>query len=245
MNEILDVMSAHRSVRAFLSDPVPDGDIGRAVAAARRAATSSWIQAYSLLQITEVERREQLADWTGGQPQVSQAGAFFVLNADVRRHRLVAQHLQKPYVGNFETFLVAVIDATLFAQNLALAFESMGYGVCFIGGLRTRLPEVDALLELPDDVWPLFGICVGTPDPAVETTTRPRMPVDAIWMTDRYPDDGSVLDSIARFDDEAAEHYAARGLEGRNWSGGLWRKFATPLREHLFEYYSSKGAELR
>ena len=245
MNEILSVMSAHRSVRAFLPDPVQDEDISRAVAAARQAATSSWVQAYSLLQVTDPERREKLAEWTGEQDQVAEAGAFFVLNADVRRHRLVARRLEKPYAGNLEAFMVALIDASLFAQNLALAFESMGYGVCFIGGLRTRLPEVDALLELPDGVWPLFGICVGRPDPAVETEVRPRLPVEAIWMTDHYLDDGSVLDHIEAFDEVAARHYGARGLDGRNWSGGLWRKFAKPMREHLLEYYTGKGAELR
>jgi FMN reductase (NADPH) len=124
MNGLLTTMSAHRSVRAFLETPVPDEHIRSAVEAARMAATSSWIQ----------------------------AGAFFVVCADSRRHRLIAERLDKPYVGNLETWLPAVIDASLFVQNLNLAFESMGYGTCFIGGLRNRLPEVDALLQLPHGV---------------------------------------------------------------------------------------------
>ena len=36
--------------------------------------------------------------------------------------------------------------------------------------------------------------------------------------------------------------YAARGLSGRNWSGGVWRKFARPAREHLHAFYGAKGA---
>ncbi|RKY15686.1 MAG: NADPH-dependent oxidoreductase, partial [Planctomycetota bacterium] len=119
MNQILASMSAHRSVRSFLDTEVPDAHIREAVQAARLAATSSWIQAYSLLQVCDPGEREQLAEWTGGQPQVSAAGAFFVVCADTRRHRLVAERLDKPYTGNLETFLLAVTDATLFAQNLA------------------------------------------------------------------------------------------------------------------------------
>jgi len=241
---VLEQQAAHRSVRAFLPDALPDADIRRAVEAARQAATSSWIHAYSLLQITEPATRARLADLTGGQRQVEQAGAFFVVNGDVRRHRLVAERIGKPYVANLETFLLATVDASLFAQNLVLAFESMGYGTCYIGGLRTELPEVDTLLELPQDVWPLYGLCVGAPDPAVPTAPRPRLSADALWMKDRYHDDTQLLQHVDAFDEVAAEHYATRGFEGRNWSGGLWRKFVKPSREHLYAYYTSKGARL-
>jgi FMN reductase (NADPH) len=244
MNALLEGMARHRSVRAFSRDLGPDAHIHEAVAAARQAATSSWIQAYALLQVTDPQEREVLAELTGGQAQVESAGAFFAVCADTRRHRLVAQRLDKPYTGNLETFLLAVVDASLFAQNLVLAFESMGYGTCYIGGLRTRLPEVDALLQIPDGVWPLFGLCVGTPDPAHSTHTRPRLPVDAVWMKDRYLDDETMQRLMDQHDADAAEHCAARGLEGRNWTGGLWRKFAKPVREHLHDYYTGKGARL-
>ncbi len=242
MNDVLASMSAHRSVRRFTATPVPDDHIRRAVEAARMAATSSWIQAYALIQVTRASERERLVELTGGQPQVAEAGAFFAVCADVRRHQLVARQLDKPYVGNLETFLLATVDASLFAQNLVLAFESLGYGTCYIGGLRTRLPEVDRLLEIPDGVWPLFGLCVGEPDPEVPTATRPRLDADALWMKDRYLDDEAVLAGIEAHDTDAAAHYAARGLPGRNWSGGLWRKFKAPQREHLLEYYRGKGA---
>ena len=91
-------------------------------------------------------------------------------------------------------------------------------------------------------VWPLFGLCVGEPAPDPATATRPRLPVEALWMKDRYHDDATMLQHVDAFDEEAAAHYTERGLEGRNWTGGLWRKFAKPLREHLFDYYTSKGA---
>lgn len=244
MNTLLETMARHRSVRTFLPDAVPDEHVRQAVSAARQAATSSWIQAYSLLQITDEATRATLAELTGGQAQVAAAGAFFAVCADSRRHRLVSERLGKPYVGNLETFLVAVVDASLFAQNLVLAFESMGYGTCYIGGLRTRLPEVDELLSIPHGVWPLFGLCVGVPDPAQATHRRPRLPVDAVWMKDRYLDDAAMQRLIDEHDVEAQAHYAARGLPGRTWSGGLWRKFAKAEREHLHRYYTGKGATL-
>jgi len=42
----------------------------------------------------------------------------------------------------------------------------------------------------------------------------------------------------------AAEHYAERGLAGRNWSGGIARRFIAPLRDDLADDSASKGARL-
>lgn len=242
MNDVLARMAAHRTVRRFHPTPVPDEHVRAAVASARMASTSSWIQAYHLLQVTRPEVRAELAELCGGQAQVAQAGAFFVVSADTRRHRLVAGDGGRPYDPNLETFVQVVIDAALFAQNLALAFESLGHGICMIGGLRNRLPEADAFLALPHGVWPLFGMCVG--EPAEDPGQRPRLPVEALWSKDRYPTDDQVRAWIAEHDREAGEHYAARGLEGRTWSGGIWRKFARRTREHLAGFLRGKGAVL-
>jgi len=233
-------MHAHRSIRRFTADVVPDLDIQRAVEAAQCAATSSWIQAYSLLQVTEHETRTQLVELVGGQPQVARAGAFFVVLADTRRHRLLAERAGAPYANNLEVFLLATVDASLFAQNLALAFESLGYGICYIGGLRNELPTVDRLLRLPHGVFPLFGMAVGSAaeDPGI----RPRLPSDAVWFRDRYPDDEVMFEAIERHDVEARAYYTERGAPGRDWSGGTWRKFRAPSRTDLAEYFSSKGA---
>lgn len=240
MNDVLRLMSGHRSVRRYEARPVPDDAIRDAVRAAEMAATSSWIQAYSMLQITDSLKRARLRELTGDQAQVEQAGAFFVVCADIRRHQLVARAAGVPCEQNLETFMLGAIDASLFAQNLVLAFESMGYGICYIGGLRTRLPEVDRLLEIPDGVMPLFGLCVGVP--AEEPALRPRLPVDAVWMKDSYASDEAMRQWIDAFDEVAGRYYEERCAPGRSWSGGLWRKFRQPVREHLIAYYRSKGA---
>jgi len=240
MNEVLRRIASHRSVRDFHPTPVPDDDVRRAVEAARFAATSSWIQAYALLQVVDARERTLLRELTGDQPQVERAGAFFVLCGDTRRHRLVAEREGAEYASNLETFLLAAIDATLFAQNLVLAFEALGFGTCYIGGLRNRLPEVDRLLEIPRGVYPFFGLCVG--EPASDPGQRPRLPVEAVWFRGRFPDDAATLAGIEEHDREAAAYYAARGAAGRTWSGGMWRKFRVARREPLFGYYRSKGA---
>jgi len=238
--EVLRVMGAHRSIRKFASTPVPDEHVRIAVAAAQRAATSSWIQAYALLQVEDPTTRRQLVPLVGDQPQVAEAGAFFVVLGDTRRHRLLAERAGAPYANNLEVFLLAVIDASLFAQNLALAFEAQGYGICYIGGLRNELAAVDRLLALPYGVYPLYGLTVGVP--AEDPLPRPRLPVEGVWFKDRYPTDAELLAEVAKHDVEARAHYAGRGLVNRDWSGATWRKFRAPMRPDIARYYAEKGA---
>lgn len=246
---ILSLMAAHRSVRRFRPVELPDRDLGEAVAAAQMASTSSYIQAYSCLSVTDKDERAQLAQLSGGQRQVEEAGAFLVIMADVRRHALIAERAGRGLARNLEAFLLSVIDASLFAQNLALALEAKGYGICYIGGLRSDLRAVDKLLELPQDVFPLFGLCAGVPaelepgDPATPVR-RPRLPLEAVLFNGRYPSDEAMLAAIDRFDDEVAGHYRERGKDGYNWTGGLVRRLERPLREDLAAYYLSKGAQL-
>jgi FMN reductase (NADPH) len=240
---ILAHMRAHRSVRQFSSVELSDADVAEACSAAQMASTSSYVQAYSLLRVRDTGKRQKLAELTGGQAQVHQAGGFFVILADVRRHHLITARAERGLARNLESFLVAVIDAALFAQNFALALEAQGHGICFIGGLRNHLDQVDALLELPADVFPLFGLCAGQASPDDEHVTRPRLPLKAMLFDDAYPSDEALLSAVDAYDQVVAAHYAERGLAGRNWTGGLIRRLETPIRKELLAYYQSKGAQ--
>ena len=86
-------------------------------------------------------------------------------------------------------------------------------------------------------------MCVG--EIREDSSKRPRLPVEAVWMKDTYASDEAMLAAIARLDTEAASYYAQRGVSGRTWSGGVVRKFTQRQRAELFDYYESKGAELR
>jgi FMN reductase (NADPH) len=244
MNETIDLMTRHRSVRRYRPDPPSAKHIQAAVTAGQAASTSSAVQAYCLIRVTDEARRQRLVELTGGQEKVAACGAFFVVCGDTRRHRLAASREGMPYEARFEAFLVAVIDASLFAQNLALAFESMGYGICYIGGLRNQLGEVDAVLELPEGVYPLYGLCVGIPASDADATRRPRLPIDAVLFEDAYPTDDRMREFIDTYDEAYAAYLEQRGAEPRRWSAAMAGMHAEPRRTDLTAYYASKGANL-
>jgi len=243
MNPTLETMLSHRSIRKFRPDPVPEADIRRAVAAGQAASTSSAVQAYCAIQVHDEDARRRLVELTGGQRKVASCGAFFVICGDARRHRLAADMHEQPYETHLEGFLLAVIDATLFAQNFSLALESMGYGVCYIGGLRNDLPAVDRLLELPEGVYPLYGLCVGLPDE--RPMARPRLDASSVLFHDRCPDDETVREQLREYDARYEAYLAERdGGAGRAWSAVMAKRFATPDRSSIGPYYRSKGADL-
>ena len=241
----LDLLTRHRSIRRYTDAPVPDEDVRRAVVAGQAASTSSAVQAYALLRITDGATRERLIALTGGQRKVAHCGSFFIVLGDTRRHRLACADAGLDYDARLEAFLLAVIDATLFAQNLSVAFEAMGYGICYIGGLRNHLDDVDALLDLPEGVYPFYGLCVGVPDE--QPIARPRLPVDGVLFDDRYPDDDAMRAIIAAYDASYVDYLATRGeapARRRSWSVVMASKFSTPERTDLGTYYRTKGADL-
>lgn len=245
MNDVTNLLRRHRSIRSYQSEPIPDEQIRLAVQAGQRASTSSNIQAYSLLHITNQQKRTTLVDLTGGQPQVAECGAFFIVCGDLRRHKILADRANEPFQPSLEAFLLASIDATLFAQNLVVAFESMGYGICYIGGLRNDLPAVDKLFNLPFGVLPLCGLCVGTPTAADDMPDlKPRFNPDTVCFENEYPTDEKMLDLINEYDNRCRTYYLERTGKERDWSTTAERKFNKPARTNLADYYHSKGASL-
>lgn len=242
MNPTIELLKSHRTIRQFTDAPVPDAHIQIAVEAGQQASTSSNHQAYGLLQITRPDTREALVELTGGQTKVAESGAFFVVCGDSRRHRLAVQDAGNTYEGKLEAFLVSVVDATLFAQNLAIAFESMGYGICYIGGLRNHVDRVTALLQLPEGVYPLYGLCVGVPD--TDPGLKPRLPTHAVWFRDEYPDDDDVRGHMADYDATYLDYTGARGGAPKPWSPGIATSYARTARPALAENYRRLGADL-
>jgi nitroreductase len=236
---VLALLASHASARAFSGAPLPSGLLERAVAAAQCAATSSNMQAYGLVEVTSRDERARLAELCGDQAQVREAGTFLVVVGDLARHARLSERAGQRLVANLEAFLLATIDATLFAQNLVVALEAHGQGTCYIGGLRNRIAEVDALLELPPLVLPLFGLCAGPV--RTQPERKPRLPTSAVLHRDRYPSRAQSLAEVDAYDERMRPHFAARGRPDHTWSGAMARLLAEPRRAHLLDYYRSKG----
>ena len=190
MNSIIETILAHRSVRDFEEKKLTEEQIKMIVKCAQAASTSNFMQAYSIIGVTGQEKKVKLQKIAGNQTYVAKNGHLFVFCADLYRFEVIGKMENKdviPSLESTEKFMVAVIDTALAAQNAALAAESMGLGICFIGGLRNHLEEVCRILEIPERVIPLFALVVGYP--AKINAKKPRLPIEHIYHENSYQKD--------------------------------------------------------
>ncbi|AOZ92505.1 oxygen-insensitive NADPH nitroreductase [Paenibacillus crassostreae] len=243
MNDVISLLMKHRSIRRFTDQPVTEQQLNLIVASAQMASTSSNVQAYSVIAVTEPELKKELASLSGNQAYIEQCPVFLVWCADLYRlQQVTAPHLgeQLSYEDSTENFIVATIDVALAAQNAVVAAESLGLGIVYIGGVRNQVAELSELLGLPELVYPVFGMCVGYPDQ--ETDLRPRLPVDAVLHRNRYSKD-RIIEPVNDYD-ETTKRYMLKRTDGKSdtsWSQVMATRLAQPNRLHMKQFLDSKG----
>ncbi|MGB1111199.1 MAG: oxygen-insensitive NADPH nitroreductase [Gammaproteobacteria bacterium] len=241
MNDTMRLQMAHRSVRQYRDEPIPEDTLKTLIRCGQAAASSSFVQAYSVVRVTRPEARAAIAEAAGGQPWIINAPEFLVFCADLRRIEAVSQQGGEGELeGYTEHGLVAVIDAALVAQNVFLAAESLGLGGVLIGGLRNDPQVTVEQLKLPRLVAPLFGFCLGWPDQ--DTAVKERLPVDVILHQDEYSD-ANFESEQAPYDQRIAGYYASRGLNAKtdDWSGSSLRAIQGKKREHMLPFLQQQG----
>ena len=187
-NQTFEALLSHRSIRAFDPRAVPEHTVEMMVAAAQSASTSSNFQTWSVVSVTDPERKARLNAVSGQQKQIDTCPLFLVWIADLARLRSLGEQRQVPHgsLDYLEAFLVANIDATLAAQNAAVAAEAAGLGVVYIGGIRNSADVVAKELGLPSSSFAAFGMCVGYPDAQKPASIKPRLPMSAVLHKEQY-----------------------------------------------------------
>ncbi|APH03310.1 oxygen-insensitive NADPH nitroreductase [Bacillus weihaiensis] len=245
MNSVIETILNHRSIRKFEEKLLADEQIKVLVESAQAASTSSYIQAYSIIGVKDKVKKKQLAELAGNQSYVAENGHFFVFCADLYRHQLISELHDKPsqpVLESTEKYMVAVIDATLAAQNAVLAAESMGLGAVYIGGLRNQLQEVSNILKTPKYVLPLFGVAVGYP--AQKPDKKQRLPLEHVYHEDEYEQDKNVyIDQLKDYDDFISAYYHKRtgGQRSDTWTGQMADLLSRPARMYMKEFIEDKG----
>ncbi|MCW5938212.1 MAG: nitroreductase family protein [Fimbriimonadaceae bacterium] len=243
----VDPFLTHRSVRDFSDRPVPRALVTALVAAAQSAATSSNLQTWSVVSVQDPVRRAEVARLCADQRQVRNAPWFFAFVADHHRLAHAASRVGEDALGldYCEFYTMAVIDAALAAERMVCAAESLGLGICYIGALRNDAEGVKGLLNLPERVVGLFGLCLGWPDPNVANPIKPRLPQSSVWFEEEY----DPLVGIGDYDDRMSRFYAEQGMKGdATWSMRSGRRVDEHHltgREALLKFIQEQGFSRR
>lgn len=243
MNEVIQLLNNHRSIRSFTEKKLSDETIQALVKAAQSASTSSYVQAYSIIGVTDDNLKAELRK-VSGQSYVEHNGHLFVFIIDYNRHvKLSRLKGNEVKFENTEQLIVGTVDATLAAQNLAIAAESMGLGICYIGSLRNNVSRVIELLKLPSGVFPLFGMVVG--EPANNGSQKERLPFETVYFENAYKsvDDADVLAEVEAYDSRVSEYYKDRTNGERNdtWTDQVTTMLSRKTRLDVHDVLKSQG----
>ena len=164
MNEIIESLYRRKSVRVYEDRVIPEEMKDMILEAAMQAPTAGCQQLYTILDITDQELKEALAESCDHQPFIANAQMVLVFCADCKKwydtYREAGCEPRKPGVGDL---MLAVTDTAIAAQNAVVAAESLGIGSCYIGDIMENYEEQRRLLQLPGYVFPAVMLVFGWP----------------------------------------------------------------------------------
>ncbi len=251
-NAFIRRILSRKTIRQY-SDRQPDESLlDLLVAAALSASTKSDFQQASIVRVTEREKRQRIGELFPAMPWISLSPVFFVFVGDARRLQKIGELRGKQVRnGTLEGFFNATVDAALAMQTMILSAEAAGLGVCPISVIRNEAEKVGELLELPDLVFPVAGLCLGYPVRDGHISLRlPRQVtmhqdhyVDALPSAiDDYDRRRHALHAIPASQHRDASQYGEVSFYG--WSEDKARQaakaegvtFSAYLRSHGFEF---------
>jgi nitroreductase/FMN reductase [NAD(P)H] len=244
-------IASRRVVRRYRAEPVDDAVIRLLCACALSAPSKSDLQQRDILIVADPAKRAVIADLIPDQPFIRTAPAFLVFLANGRRIPKIAELRGKPFPNNhLDLFFNAAVDAALVLSTFVTAAEAAGLGCCPISVIRDHAGRVSQLLELPERVIPVAGLCVGWPADAGILT--PRLGLDATVHTDRFAE-SDFVGAIDRYDRRRAQTRPYREQReperwGRadfyGWSEDKARHYANPQRADFGAFVRGKGFSL-
>src|SRR5699024_1497303 len=225
---MIELLQSHTSVRKFTNEKISQEVLEELILAGQHASSSHFVQAYSVIHVTDEAKKERLKELSNNHVQIDTAPVTLIFCADMLRLEKTAEIHETSFEGSTaENLVVSVIDTALFAQNVAIAAESQGYGICYIGGIRNNIEQVSDLLELPHYVTPLFAMTIGVPERRNEV--KPRLPVEAVLHENTY-DEQKYESLLSEYDDIMNEYYNQRSSNRKDatWTNDMARFLRRP-----------------
>ena len=199
---MLNQLIQHKTIRKYTDRPITEQTLNRCLTAATRASNTGNMQTYSIVVTLDDDIKRQLAPAHFNQPMVTEAPALLTFCVDFNRFDKWCNLRQaQPGFDNVLSFSSAAIDAVLAAQNFAVAAESEGLGICYLGTTTYNAPDIIRVLKLPKMVFPITTITAGYPA-EVPSKQEDRLPLDGVCHHETYEDyDNKEIERIYAYKD--------------------------------------------
>ena len=209
MNEVIQQLFDRKSVRVYTEQEISFEDKNLILEAAVQAPTAGNQQLYTIIDVTDQQLKDTLADTCDHQPFIAQAKMVLIFCADYQKwYDAFSQTDCNPRTPGAGDLMLAVNDAVIAAQNAVVAAESLGIGSCYIGDIMENCEIHRELLHLPDYVFPTAMLVFGYPTEQQKERKKPlRVDMKHVVHENGY----------RRMDANELEEMFSKNLSGRTY----------------------------
>ena len=240
MNDIIRSLYERKSVRAYTEEDISPEEKSAILEAAAQAPTAGNQQLYTILDITDPDKKEALALLCDNQPFIAKAPLVLIFLADCRKWYRAFSFggcaARAPGCGDL---LLAVSDANIAAQNSVVAAESLGIGSCYIGDIMERKEDLSKLLSLPRWVFPAAMLVYGRPTEQQKQRNKPqRCAMEHIVHENAYRDmDEEELRQMLGYKAGQRSYYDwLKSFCDFKFNSGFSREMSRSVKEYLKDF---------
>ena len=183
----MELLKNHRSIRSYKQEEVKNAVLNDILESGIMASNTGNMQLYCVIVTRDKEKKKALAPFHFNQTMVINAPVLLTICFDFNRfYKWCSVNNTKADFQNLLWLLNGTIDASVFAQNICIAAENAGLGICYLGTTLYNAPEIAKALNLPKGVIPITALTIGYPDIVPDKTDR--LPANAIIHYETYSD---------------------------------------------------------
>ena len=169
----MELLKSHRTIRKYLPNNIPEEVLNEILECGIRASNTGNMQLYSIVITRDNTRKLMLAPLHFNQSMVLEAPVLLTICYDINRFsKWCSIHHTETDFSNLLWLLNGTIDASILAQNICIAAENKGLGICYLGTTLYQAQEISKILRLPKGVIPITTLTIGYPESIPEETDR-------------------------------------------------------------------------
>lgn len=213
-NEMIKRQLSHRTIRAFKDEKISKEIFDQLIEVARRTATSTGMQASSIIRVIDPEIKKKIAE-VCNQQYVATAPELLIFLVDQYRNGQIAKEKNgyEDSIRGMDHFFSSFTDACITAQNVVNAAEALGLGTVYLGSILNDAEKICEILKLPELTFPVVGLGIGYPNQ--DPQLKPRMDMKYRVFENEYKIFDNYLDELKDYDEEMTTYYDLRDANRR------------------------------
>lgn len=183
----MELLLKHRTIRKYQSTDINDDVLNDILESGIRSSNTGNMQLYSVIVTRNSEKKAMLAPFHFNQAMVTQAPLLLTICYDINRFsKWCLLNNTKTDFSNLLWLLNGTIDSSILAQNISIAAENKGLGICYLGTTLYNAAEISKVLNLPVGVLPITTLSIGYSEFIPELTDR--LSLNSIVHFEEYKD---------------------------------------------------------